>query len=123
MAESFRQRDSQISEKFRQLELRYREHNVLTEKALQAALISNEKRLDIMNEFRGAMADQVSHFASRVEIESFKEIVNEKLQAIDKRIDLNEGKQSGLSLGWGILIGLTGFVSTIIGIILFFKRG
>jgi hypothetical protein len=86
------------------------------DKALSAALIAvkeenrkteiaAEKRFELLNELRGDVA-------TKTELGALEKIVND----LKGRLDILEGKSSGLSQGWVILIGAVGLVSGVIGI-------
>lgn len=78
--------------------------------AKEAVLVAEknaEKWRDNANEWRGAMTDREKTFATKVDLENLKE-----------RMDINKGKGMGLSQGWAILIGVTGFINIVIGIII-----
>jgi hypothetical protein len=65
---------------------------------------TTEKRFESVNEFRKTLSDQASNFATR-----------ERVDNINDRLTTIEGKSSGFSSGWAILVavgaGLLGFLS------------
>lgn len=61
---------------------------------------ASEKRFDAVNEFRRTLTDQAATFVSRVEFNALKE-----------RMDRNDGKASGISALWGIIVAIGGLVA------------
>lgn len=86
------------------------------DKAVNKAEIATEKRFENMNEFRGQLADQASTLVSRTEFAAKADALGEKLTDITDRINRTEGKGTGLSAGWGFLVGGAGLIFTIISI-------
>jgi hypothetical protein len=83
------------------------------EKATVKAEVANEKRFDSVNEFRGALADAQSHFVTRVEHESW----GQRLDSLEKRLNVRDGRGLGLTSGWGYLataIGIAAGISALI---------
>jgi hypothetical protein len=85
------------------------------EKAVTKAEAATEKRFEGVNEFRQALSDQTSTFPSRAELDA----VRERVADLSTRMDKNEGKGSGLDLGWKVLLGA---VTLALGIWLAFHR-
>jgi hypothetical protein len=74
------------------------------------------------NEWRGAMTDREKTFVQRAEFETYK-ASSEKALAVEKeRSDIGEGKSTGLSQGWTLLIGVVGLVGALIGIVIALKH-
>ena len=99
------------------------------DKALSAALTSAKEAVEKSednsqrwreqaNEWRGAMTDREKTFMSRAEFEAYRDNTDKLLAARKATQDVAQGKEKGLSLGWGVLLGAIGLVSTILNIYL-----
>lgn len=97
---------------------------VASEKAVDKAEVTNVKWRENSNEWRGAMSDREKDLTSRVEFAAFKDSIEKTLSDLIKTRDTNQGRSTGLSSGWGYLIGFVGILATILSIISFFiKQG
>lgn len=85
--------------------------------AVTVAEANAEKWRTASNEWRGAMNDRERTFATRAELQAYKEATERALAVEKERSDKGEGKSDGLQLGWALLIGAIGVVSGIIGIV------
>lgn len=81
--------------------------------AVAKAEAASEKRFEGVNEFRAQLSDQAATFISRVEYSALVERVRE----LAARIDKTEGRSSGLTSGWGILVGAVGLIGAIVALI------
>jgi len=97
--------------------------------AVAKAEVAQEKRLDSVNEFRAQLIDQTATFIPRSEAEQRIATNADKIDALDARIDrtetridLTEGKSTGLSTAWVVAIGAIGLVTSIIVVIVALKR-
>lgn len=92
------------------------------EKAVQAALAAAEKAVnkaetnaekwrDNANEWRGAMSDRERNFAPI-----------QRVDALEKLVDRNEGTSAGLKSGWGYMVGFAGFVAALVAIFIALKH-
>jgi hypothetical protein len=75
--------------------------------------IANEKRFEGVNEFRGQLSDQQSHFVTRVELDGIKqgvakqfELFGTQLRDLQDRMNRDQGKGVGLNAGWQYLIAV-----------------
>lgn len=80
------------------------------QRALTVAVVSTDKRLDLLNELRVGVA-------TRAEVEALEKLVN----GLMSRLDRTEGKGAGLSSGWAMLIGAVGLIGTFVAIYLALK--
>lgn len=91
------------------------------EKAVSAALAAAkeavvkaeaaaEKRFDSVNEFRNTLKDQQQTLLPRAEAVVQFKIMQERLDAIDARLTLIQGRSEGASWLWSIVLGLAGLV-------------
>lgn len=87
-----------------------------TQKAIEKAEASVDRRLEGMNEFRASLADQAGRLMPRAEADNRFSGINEQLKDISSRIDRQEGRGSGLNAGWGYLVGAVGLLAGLIAI-------
>jgi hypothetical protein len=84
-----------------------------SEKALAVALVAQERRLDLLNEFRAQMQDQAMAFARR-------DLIDVQMISIDKRLrDLEKFQSNIEGRIWAFGIGIT-ILSMVIGVVLKF---
>ncbi len=87
-----------------------------------------EKRLDGLNEFRAQLADQQRNLMGRPEYEAqhqalvdrvttWEERFNESMARVHSRLDLAEGRSSGISAGWSFLVSAIAVAGTLIAIV------
>jgi hypothetical protein len=88
---------------------------VAAEKAVTKAEVANEKRFESVNEFRKTLSDQTASFPSRVELQALADRVTD----LATRMDKTEGRSSGFSASWAILIAA---VTVAIGLYAAFHR-
>ncbi len=85
------------------------------EKAVIKAETAAERRFESVNEFRGQLTDQAATFMPRLEAEQRIGQLAEKVEGLIKanaatftsmgtRLDLAQGRSSGLAAGWGFLV-------------------
>lgn len=84
------------------------------DKATTKAETAAEKRFESMNEFREQLADQAQTFMPRRESEARHEQSGEKIAAVQSRVDRTEGRSTGVSSSWGILVGVVSVIGTVI---------
>ena len=82
------------------------------EKAVTKAETATERRFEGVNEFRATLSDQAATFISRVEFEA----ISERLRELAARLDRFEGRSTGLSAGWGYLIGAVGVLVGLVAV-------
>lgn len=138
-AHEFQAQDQGVSERFVANEKMVREVAILQERALTAAMVaqekavaaalqaaeravskqeqSSEKRFDSVNEFRAQLSDQAATFLTRSESIQRMDTINEKISALEKRMDRDDGKGEGLSSGWGFVLGAIGCIGGVVGIV------
>jgi hypothetical protein len=61
------------------------------EKSKDIALCALEKRLDSMNEIKGAMKDQQTHFVTRTEFDAKIDSLNSKIEVLQKMMYIGLG--------------------------------
>lgn len=76
------------------------------DRAVLAALASQDKRLDGMNEFRQTLTDQASHFASK-----------ESVELLRTDFDRRQGSKAGITAAWGYIIGAVGAGAAVVAIV------
>lgn len=84
--------------------------NTQVSKAEQAM----DKRLEGMNEFRQSLRDQNATFVTRDMSDARWSVLNDKIDGVDRRVDLQERWQSGID---GRTVGAAAAVSLIITVL------
>jgi hypothetical protein len=88
---------------------------------------------DKANEFRGSLDDIGKKQMPRTEAEAMFRALSdkaeagartnaEKIDALQARLDRNEGRSGGLSAGWGYLIGAIGLIGALVAIVLALRK-
>jgi hypothetical protein len=85
--------------------------------AVAKAELAAEKRLDSVNEFRAQLSDQTATFIPRAEAEQRFVTTNDKISELAARQDRNEGKSTGISTLWGVIVGAIGLVAAVVTIV------
>lgn len=83
---------------------------IAAEKAVTKAETANEKRFESVNEFRQTLSDQTASFPSRVELHALAQRVTD----LATRMDKSEGAKTGVSDGTKTLLGVGGFVVSLL---------
>lgn len=95
--------------------LALREHTQIhfteRDKALNAALISINERLKLLNELRDGVA-------TKEQLEALEKVVDD----LKDRLNKSDGKTSGQDKSWGYLIGFIGLISAVVAIVLAFNN-
>lgn len=76
-----------------------------TENAITKADNANEKRFASVNEFRGTLTDLTATFIPRVEADAKFSALTDKWDQASAKIDKSEGRGSGFTTGWAVLVG------------------
>lgn len=119
----------------RRYEQRFRDQERAVDAALDAAAkavdkaeLASEKRFDAVNEFRAQQADLIAGFLPRPEylaqhhaledkVVAFEERLNVSLARVHSRLDMSEGRSSGIAAGWGYLVAAVSAVGVIVAIV------
>jgi hypothetical protein len=83
------------------------------EKAVGKAEVAAEKRFDAVNEFRSVLNDQQQNLVTRNEYDQSHRSLVEKVDDLSARVDRNEGRGSGFSTAWGVLVAGVGVIATL----------
>ncbi len=94
---------------------------------------ANKYAQEKANEFRGMLDDVGKKQMPRAEAETLirstadrwnaqLSSVNEKVDALQARMDRNDGRSGGINAGWLILVAAVGLIATIIGIVFAIRR-
>jgi len=84
---------------------------------------SMDKRLEGMNEFRSALKDQMAMFFTRTEHEAFLKVVDADLRMLrESRAEIS-GKASQSHLNLSFVVGVTGIIVGLSGLIIELMRG
>lgn len=84
------------------------------EKAVAKAEGAAEKRFESVNEFRQTLSDQAGTFTTRMESEQIQARVRERLDDVQHRLDLNEGRARGMSTTFGVLLAVATIVISLV---------
>ncbi len=85
--------------------------------AKEAVLVAErnaEKWRANANEWRGAMTDRELDFVRKSEFIEYKASTDKATALQKERVDKGEGRSTGLSQGWGFLVGGIGLLSALI---------
>jgi hypothetical protein len=94
---------------------------------------ANKYSQEKSNEFRGSLEDIGKKQMPRTEAEALiraseekaaagQQANSDKIDALQARMDRNEGRSGGLSAGWGYLIGAIGLIGALVAIVLALRR-
>lgn len=67
---------------------------------------STSTRFATVNEFRHALSDQANNFITRPEHND----LSNRIDRLEERINISEGKSKGLNAWWGYLVGAAGLI-------------
>lgn len=81
------------------------------EKAVLKAEAAAEARFVLLNELRQGVA-------TKEQVEAIEKL----MQTLTDRMNVNDGKTTGMDKSWAILLGVVGSVATIIGVTLAFNK-
>lgn len=120
--------DKRYEQRFRDTKIAVDAALIAADKAVAAALAgqkeavikaenASEKRFESVNEFRNTLSDQQRTFLPRNEYIIAHTSLGEKVDNLNSRLDKSEGKGTGFSSSWGILLGAVGLISVIYSLI------
>lgn len=95
---------------------RYEQRFAAQEDAIGKAESATEKRFESVNEFRQSLSDQTAGFLPRLEAASIEKSNADKVASLQSRLDKLEGKGSGVSAFWLVLVGAAGMIGALFGI-------
>lgn len=87
---------------------------VSSEKAVNKAEQSMDKRLEALNEFRQALTDQQQTFIKRQEFDAQHTNLVDRVNALQSRIERSEGSSIGKNQMWGYAIAIVAALGTIV---------
>lgn len=87
------------------------------ERALNKAESATDKRFDGVNEFRSALYDNQRTFLPRLEYEQAHKNLADRIEVLTTRVTAREAETTGLGKGWIYLVGVMGFIATLVSII------
>ncbi len=88
-----------------------------SDRAVSKAEMASEKRFDAVNEFRATLADQQRNLMPRAEVEIITKSLIERIEKIEDKQTINEGKGFGVQQGWGWAVAILMFIIAIVGFI------
>jgi cell fate (sporulation/competence/biofilm development) regulator YlbF (YheA/YmcA/DUF963 family) len=80
------------------------------EKATVKTDMAAEKRFESVNEFREQLREQQNTFVTKNEVNIRFDNIEKKIDSLEKYSNSSEGKNSGISLVWGIIIVVISFI-------------
>lgn len=90
--------------------------NSADEKALELAREIQKYKDEKANELREQINRERLLYASKLDLQAAVEKMDITLAHIMKELALAQGRSSGLSSGWGILLGVIGIIATLVTI-------
>ena len=93
-----------------------------SDRAVTKAELASEKRFDAVNEFRATLADQQRNLMPRNEVEIINNSLSERLEKIENRLILIEGKGVGIGQGMGYVIGIIGAIIGVVSFLINFAK-
>ena len=87
---------------------------VAAERAREAAEANSEKWRQNANEWRAAMQDRETRFASRLEIEAELKSMNAKIESLEQHVNQRTGVGMGANQMWGYIVGAIGLLLTVV---------
>jgi hypothetical protein len=76
-----------------------------SQRALDAALIAIQARLDLLNESRATISDVVAKQVSTEKFDTTISSMMDLIAALTARLNETRGRSAGLDMGWKILLG------------------
>jgi hypothetical protein len=101
--ERYRTQTEALKAAFAERETAVRAALLSQEKAVTKAEVAADKRFDLLNELRVGVA-------TKEQVDA----LDKRISEIAARIDRTEGRSTGLSAGWGYVVGAVGLASTVI---------
>lgn len=99
------------------------------DRAVTKAELATEKRFESVNEFRGTLDNQQRTLIPRQEVDVLIKGVDEKIGNLTKQVDQLLARQreraaegAGMKGGWGLAVGVVGFVLTFMSLVLLVLR-
>lgn len=80
-------------------------------RAIEAAAVAMERRLDGMNEFRGQLSDTISRFESREYAESQREALRERIE----KVESEQSKARGRISAYAVIVAVAGVLLAVFG--------
>jgi hypothetical protein len=96
---------------FAEMDKRNEQRWQATERAIAKAEAAADRRFELLNELRSGVA-------AREQVEA----VEKQLDELKGRLDKTEGRAAGLGAGWVYLVAAVGLATTVVGLILAFRR-
>lgn len=99
-----------------EMDRRYQQRFDAVKEAVSKAEIATSERFASVNEFRQTLTDQAGTFIGRGEFEAMREAYAERIRELTARLDRTEGRSTGFSAGWAILVGAVGLVAAVVAV-------
>lgn len=105
------ERDRRVTQKFDDMQ-----------EAIGKAETASEKRFDAVNEFRSTLSDQAATLISRREVEAMLQTISTRVSDLGQQVDRNTGRDSGIGVGWSVLLGICSVLALFTAIFAVFER-
>jgi hypothetical protein len=90
--------------------------------AVLKAEAATEKRLEGLNELRGAWTDNQRTLYPRAEAELALSALSEKVDLLTSDAEARRGNATGLSAGWAAAVAVVGLIALVVGLFLALKK-
>jgi UDP-N-acetylmuramoylalanine-D-glutamate ligase len=91
---------------------------VAAERAVNKAEASTEKRLESMNEFRGALSDSARLLMPRPEAEQSFRVLSEKIEHLEKRVNARDDRGRGGADVWALILAAAAIIASVGGLLI-----
>jgi hypothetical protein len=112
------ERDRRYEEQFKSIKDSTAAAFAASQKAIDLASAADEKRADASNEIRGAMLDQQAKLMTRSEAEAGLSRNAADIKAVTDRVNLMQGRGTGIKDSWGWLAAFLGLMIALLGVAL-----
>jgi len=92
------------------------------DRAVAKAESATEKRFDAVNEFRETLADQQRTLMPRSEAELELKSLHMLVDKLEIRLSEFEARHRGFSGGWGVAVGIVGFIAFVLSVLMTWRK-
>jgi hypothetical protein len=123
------ERDRRYEQKFNDTKIAVDAALIAADKAVAAALagqkeavtkaeVAAEKRFESVNEFRNTLSDQQRNLMPRAEVDIITKSIADRLDKIENKIMMGEGKSTGIGSSWAMIVGGIAVLASVIALLL-----
>jgi hypothetical protein len=116
------QHDQRYKERFEAQNAQLAAALASAERAVEKAELATEKRFIEGNNYRADLDKQQRTFMPRLEAEGKFAQFTSDITALTSKIERQEGRGAGASVGWGYAVGAVGLIGLVIAIIMQFVK-